>query len=59
VAHAYNFSYSGGRDEKRLQFETSLGKKVLETPPQPIKLGMVAYACHVSYTGGINRRITV
>jgi hypothetical protein len=36
-------------------------QKVHETPSQPIfkKLGMVAHACHSSYVGSMNRRISI
>jgi hypothetical protein len=35
-------------------------KKVNETPPiQEKKVGVLGYACHLSNTGGINRRVVV
>jgi hypothetical protein len=31
------------------------GQKVSKTSSQPVKLDIVVYACHPSYTGGTNR----
>jgi hypothetical protein len=40
-------------------FQASLGKIVPKTPSQPIKLGVVAHICHLSYAGSRNRRIDI
>jgi hypothetical protein len=45
--------------EETLPFETRLGKNILETPSQQIKLGMVLHTYHPSYKGGINRKVKV
>jgi hypothetical protein len=42
-----------------MQFKTSLGKKPSRCISINKKLGVVAHACHPSYTGNINRRITI
>jgi hypothetical protein len=34
-------------------------QKVHKIPSRPIKLGMVAHACHPSFAGSINRRAMV
>jgi hypothetical protein len=46
---------------ERLMFETSPGNQLLSTPPISTnkKQSMVACVCHLSYMGGINRRIVV
>jgi hypothetical protein len=36
-----------------------LGQKVIESPSQPIKLGVMAHTCHPSYGGSINKKIVV
>jgi hypothetical protein len=55
VTHAYNPSYLGGEDQEVVQGQP--GRKVPETPSQPIKAGVVALACHPSYPGSVSKRI--
>jgi hypothetical protein len=54
VAYTSNLSYSGG-DEEGLGSKPAPGKKLVKTPSQPIKEGMVPRVCHLSYVG--NRRM--
>jgi hypothetical protein len=44
---------------RRLQFDTSLNKKVSKTPISTNKPGIVVYTCGPSSTGGIDRRSMV
>jgi hypothetical protein len=53
--HDYNPSYLGGGDLGGCQLEASLPDSI--SPNK--KVGVVAHACHPSYTGYINRRIVV
>jgi hypothetical protein len=39
--------------------EAQIQQKDSKTPSQPIKLGVMAHACHPNYAGGINRWIVV
>jgi hypothetical protein len=55
VAHACNLNYLG-IGEQEDHGSRPAQKKVSKTPCQPIKLGVVAYACHPSYIRGINWR---
>jgi hypothetical protein len=48
-----------GAEIRRIVAEGQPWKKVSKTLSQPKKAGHVVYPCHPSYTGGINRRITV
>jgi hypothetical protein len=60
VAHAYNSSYSGGRDEEDngLRPGQKKRRKVRETISTN-KPGMVIYNCNPSYAGAIGRSIHV
>jgi hypothetical protein len=52
VAHAYNHSYLGGRDQEDCGSKL-VSKKLVR--PHPNKLGVVVHACHSSYVGAIGR----
>jgi hypothetical protein len=57
VAHKYNSSYSGGRDQKECGLRPVRAKHLQESISTN-KLVMVVYTNHPSYMGGggINRR---
>jgi hypothetical protein len=57
VTHAYNPSYLGGEDQEVVQGQP--GRKVPETPSQPIKAGVLVHSCHSRYAENLNRRIVV
>jgi hypothetical protein len=64
VAPLCNPSYSGGKNQEDLGLrpaqESGLGwRGVSEIPSQQNSLRMVVHTCHLSYTGGIGRNVTV
>jgi hypothetical protein len=55
VVKAYNPSYSGGRNQEDCDSTTD-SKPTISTKK---RLGVMVCACHLNYTGSINRRIVV
>jgi hypothetical protein len=58
VVHAYNPSYSGGSNQEECGSKPAR-QKVSKTLSSTNKPGVVVYACHPSYTEGIDKRIAV
>jgi hypothetical protein len=57
VVQGCNPSYSGGGDQESHSMRP--GKKVQETPISTNRPGMLASACHPSYTEDISRKVAV
>jgi hypothetical protein len=60
VVHTCNLSYLGDRDREDLSLWPAR-QKVHEIPSQSQKIGCgsLAYSCHSSYLGSVNRRVPV
>jgi hypothetical protein len=56
VTHTYHPNFSGGEDWEDC-ISRQAQKKGSKTPYPQKKQGMVAWACHPSYAGGVGNRI--
>jgi hypothetical protein len=59
MAHAYNPSYSGDRDQKDHSSRTACQSKRLARPHLNRQDGYGGHTCNSNYTGSIGRRIFV